>query len=74
MWQSVLIALIVCSALVYVIWTLMPSRLRARLRARLHLAAEPVSAHEAAVARSGSGELPCSNCAHNNAPHVRSHN
>jgi hypothetical protein len=74
MWQSLLIGLIVCSALVYVIWTLMPSRLRARLRVRLHLAAEPQSAHDAAVASSGKGELPCGNCAHNNAPHVRSHN
>jgi hypothetical protein len=73
MWQSLLIGLIVCSAVAYVIWTLMPSRLRARLRVRLHLAAEPVSAHEAAVSSSGKGELPCGNCAHNTAPHVRTH-
>ena len=74
MWQSLLIGLIVCTALVYVIWTLMPSRLRARLRVRLHLAEEPASAHDAALANSATGELPCNNCAHNNAPHVRSHN
>ena len=74
MWQPLLIGLIVASALVYVIWTLMPARWRARLRVRLHLAAEPASAHEAAVSMSGAGELPCSNCAQNKAPHIRSHN
>jgi hypothetical protein len=73
MWQSLLIGLIVSIALVYVIWTLMPSRLRARLRVRLHLAPEEASEHDKAVAASGSGELPCSNCAHNSAPHIRSH-
>jgi hypothetical protein len=74
MWQPVLIGLIVGTALIYVIWTLMPSRLRASLRVRLHLAPERASEHDKAVAASGSGELPCSNCAHNNAPQVRSHN
>jgi hypothetical protein len=73
MWQSLLIGLIVCLALVYVIWTLMPSKLRARLRVRLHLAAEPESAHDAAVSSTANGELPCGNCANNKAPHVRSH-
>jgi hypothetical protein len=73
MWQSLLIGLIVGCALAYVIWTLMPARLRTKLRVRLHLAQAP-AAGEGSAAGGGSGELPCSNCAHNNAPHPRSHN
>jgi|HubBroStandDraft_3_1064219.scaffolds.fasta_scaffold483589_2 hypothetical protein len=71
MWQNVLIAVIVGAALVYVVWTLMPSRLRAQLRVRLHLAAGSDSG--ATKPAAGVGELPCGNCAHNNEPHVRSH-
>jgi hypothetical protein len=73
MWQSVLIDLIVGVAALYVIWTLMPARVRARLRVRLHLAAEPVAGSGDKASGSASGELPCSNCAHNGASHVRSH-
>jgi hypothetical protein len=73
MWQSLLINLIVGVAALYVIWTLMPSRLRARLRVRLHLASGQSEGSGAAAPGGASGELPCDNCAHNGAPHVRSH-
>lgn len=73
MWQSILMDLIVGIAALYVIWTLMPARLRARLRVRLHLVPEQPEASGLANHGSANGELPCGNCAHNGAPPARTH-
>jgi hypothetical protein len=73
MWQSLLMDLAVGVAAVYVVWTLMLPRWRALLRARLHLASPPTEGSGAAAPGGANGELPCSNCAHNGALHVRSH-